>query len=980
LPRSSKLKDVHVFVGDGEEVGMALDDTDVVPVTALAASIARHGGVLPRTVVWSDELDGPRKWTITLEERGIRYCYFVGAGLKTARDIAGMLGVAWSGQLLGTVVSQFYYEVQRVVDALVGRLSPDVYAALTQNNVKDGCVRGKVHALDDAFVASIWASLSTTFDVKCAYPSLMYNPLDDFCLPNANDEFVAWTEADDSAAGRDYADLPKASLFVVEVHRDPECYFQKDRGVFDRRRLQYAVGRGWKAHFTITAVLVPSNSVGASHFRAVLGHMCDLVRAACPEHGRRKEIEKHLGRVLSGAVLGVDRIRSTKCHFSSDADELQRYKMEEIAKGRTVRTSSKELRVGDEDFSFVLSRADLPRLDTNIAMYVQLTSWMTVKLFETQDALRATFPEVMDQVLHVNVDSTTFLGALDPKHFKDAFVQPGLPRPASALRKWGNVSIKEASRRGCTLGRSGAQRSCPPFAPVGFQLVPGIDDSSQVDAICKVAEDNVGLCIEGGPGNGKTHVLQRLIQAWRDEGRRVVVAAFTHVAKNKFGSGEHVMTVTRLAGRSSRLSAGDDDDLAFRCNVNAAARKFDVIVVDEATMVPIDAWHQLYQIKLLRPDMLFVIAGDPKQLPPPCEPRHHMESSHVRVLCHGLKVRLEVMHRFDAPLRAFADRVFELLSQSQSLRSHSHRNPAVLQLAAAHGVPFSTTLPDLVITKSNAFRKAINELKMAQHRTNSTHPVCLHLASDTAADVDHMQALEFGQDMWVYPGLPVMAIVTSSSGGVYNGENGTVGWVSDDHVCVDLVRFGEALTVQMTHLEFRRSMVPAYAITVHKSQGSTIPGRFAVAQLEFMSANAAYTCVTRATSLGHLVIVDEATSAVIHEASKKYGDPPAALVKMIKGRLRQYKAQDANAHHEVDAGDYHDVASVLGLFEACDGVCDMCGEAMNMTAVPPRAGTRERLRMWTLDRIDATRGHARSNCTMRCLSCNVGNGASCAWG
>ena len=98
---------------------------------------------------------------------------------------------------------------------------------------------------------------------------------------------------------------------------------------------------------------------------------------------------------------------------------------------------------------------------------------------------------------------------------------------------------------------------------------------------------------------------------------------------------------------------------------------------------------------------------------------------------------------------------------------------------------------------------------------------------------------------WLRMGDKVMQTRNDYTKGVFNGDIGTVSWIDSEHV---VVRFAEDMDVSYTRDELS-SLTLAYAMSVHKSQGS----EYAVVILPLVRAhhvmlqrNLLYTAVTRA--------------------------------------------------------------------------------------------------------------------------------------
>jgi exodeoxyribonuclease V alpha subunit len=136
---------------------------------------------------------------------------------------------------------------------------------------------------------------------------------------------------------------------------------------------------------------------------------------------------------------------------------------------------------------------------------------------------------------------------------------------------------------------------------MGVELAP-----AQKDAIRRATEQKV-LVITGGPGVGKTTIVRGIVEIFTAKKLRVALCAPTGRAAKKLAesTGREAKTIHRL--------------LEFEPGVGAFKRDrdrpldFDLIVVDEASMVDIVLMNQL--LRAVSPWSCLVLVGDVDQLP-----------------------------------------------------------------------------------------------------------------------------------------------------------------------------------------------------------------------------------------------------------------------------------------------------------------------------------------------------------------------------
>ena len=133
---------------------------------------------------------------------------------------------------------------------------------------------------------------------------------------------------------------------------------------------------------------------------------------------------------------------------------------------------------------------------------------------------------------------------------------------------------------------------------------------SQKEAISGVFTDGIEI-ITGGPGTGKTTIIKSIIDIYENQGLKVLLAAPTGRAAKRMteSTGRESKTIHRLLD----IGAGDEDDIVLsNCEVEKTLEG-DVIIIDEASMI--DVFLMFNLLKAIQVGTRLIIVGDVDQLP-----------------------------------------------------------------------------------------------------------------------------------------------------------------------------------------------------------------------------------------------------------------------------------------------------------------------------------------------------------------------------
>lgn len=388
----------------------------------------------------------------------------------------------------------------------------------------------------------------------------------------------------------------------------------------------------------------------------------------------------------------------------------------------------------------------------------------------------------------------------------------------------------------------------------GYEL-----DELQKQAVVTAAGHGL-LILTGGPGTGKTTTINAIIDYFEAEGLEVRLAAPTGRAakRMKEATGCEAQTVHRLL----EISGGSDDEEGpkqFERNEQNPLEA-DVVIVDEMSMVDIYLMHAL--LSAITVGMRLILVGDRDQLPsvgPGSVLKDIIESECFPVVCLTRIFRQEGgsdivvnAHKINAGEHVSLDnksRDFFFLKREDANVIIS----VVLTLIRKKLPPYVDADPyDIQVL--TPMRKGL----LGVERLNTILQEYLNPPSDDKKEHDTgkgrfregdkvMQIKNNYQMEWEVRGK--YGIPVDKGCGVFNGDMGIIREINTYAemltVEFDERRFVEYSFKQLEELEL------AYALTVHKSQGSEYPAVILPllnGPRMLMNRNLLYTAVTRARS------------------------------------------------------------------------------------------------------------------------------------
>ena len=396
--------------------------------------------------------------------------------------------------------------------------------------------------------------------------------------------------------------------------------------------------------------------------------------------------------------------------------------------------------------------------------------------------------------------------------------------------------------------------------------------SGQKDAIRTAAEQGL-LLITGGPGTGKTTILKGILSLFGNMGLKCVLAAPTGRAAKRLTevTGEDASTIHRL------LEAGIDPatgKMVFARDEDNPL-KADAVIVDEMSMVDVLLLGSL--LRAVPQGKRLILVGDPDQLPPvgPGSPFSDMLRSGVLPAVRLTEIfrqaqqSLIVMnaHRVNQgqqpELRNTQSDFFFMRRQSEQTLLQTVRDLCTTRLPRNMGI-----LPEQIQVLSPTRKGAVgtgNLNLMLQAALNPPTP------EKKERQFGDFSFREGDRVMQIRNNYDIMWQKTDGSAvgaGIFNGDVGTVQSIDPGAETMTVVFDDKKADYDFSQLG---ELELAYAVTVHKSQGSEYRAVILTAwngSPYLMSRSVLYTAITRARELLIIVGREETVQAMTENAKK----------------------------------------------------------------------------------------------------------------
>jgi energy-coupling factor transporter ATP-binding protein EcfA2 len=344
------------------------------------------------------------------------------------------------------------------------------------------------------------------------------------------------------------------------------------------------------------------------------------------------------------------------------------------------------------------------------------------------------------------------------------------------------------------------------------------DDGTKRDVLedaKQLIKEGRSFSITGGPGCGKTYLLNQISDMMNDKGiRHQKLAPSNKAARLINGTTIHKF-----------LKIGIHETVIPRKRM-LHINKLSYIIIDEISMLSYKFYSLFSALKNIT-KIKFIMIGDFKQLLPieenPRPGNYYKECAALKTLCDYNKINMMINKRSD-------DTMWNLIHN----------------IAGVDYNKFPHKIAKINLCWRNVTRKEINDQCMNNMRRSNRDKPCLVMDKDEKDD--------YTQDLIIMKGTPVVSRTNKVNMGIINSQMFTViDW--DDKNIRMRNNDDENNIIKVAHSKFQKLFAVAYCTTIHKYQGTTINKPFTIHEWDLLDERLKYVALSRTTDIDLINIV-----------------------------------------------------------------------------------------------------------------------------
>lgn len=364
-------------------------------------------------------------------------------------------------------------------------------------------------------------------------------------------------------------------------------------------------------------------------------------------------------------------------------------------------------------------------------------------------------------------------------------------------------------------------------------------NEEQKNAIRTALTSNI-MVLTGGPGTGKTTVTKGIITALRLLNKEILLAAPTGKAADRMSdaTGMEAQTIHRLLGYNPIKGFLHNEDFPLMG---------DVLILDESSMINVQLMYIL--LKAVPIEMKLILIGDVDQLP--CIGAGNILSDLIKSEMIPI-VKLDKIFRQAASSKIIT--TAHAINHGEIPTINNETTSDLFFMTNNDDESIAQTITDLVKNRlPNKYKinpldiQILTPMKKGTLGTKNLNDILQNVLNQNGGN-----EIKFGDTIFREHDK-VMQIKNNYDKGVFNGDSGFIEKI--DNILKTLTVSFRKQIIEYDFAELDELML-AYAVTVHKSQGSEFPivvMPLTKAHYVMMKRNLIYTGITRAKSLCVLI-------------------------------------------------------------------------------------------------------------------------------
>jgi len=327
-------------------------------------------------------------------------------------------------------------------------------------------------------------------------------------------------------------------------------------------------------------------------------------------------------------------------------------------------------------------------------------------------------------------------------------------------------------------------------------------------------DNNKGFLVTGRAGTGKSTLAKKICDYLKEKHISFVVTSLSHIATNNIKR----KCVDVEACTLAKLLVGHVN-ASEETRLKEVANKYEVIIVDEFSMITLEYYEKMHKIKQMNNSIKFIMLGDKNQCVAPEESaliRYGMDILHELTDFNVLTLTEIYRYKDSQGLKEACDL---LLDQGKLSKSF-----LVSDKIISKKIPLS-----LCFTKKTV--KKINDKYNEKYK-----------------NIDG--SLEIRKDFFIIEGAYVISKKNHNDLGINNNQLLRV--VSYDQHKINFVDIcDETIIIELTKEQAKNNLLLGHAVTIHRSQGLTLTMNYFIRDIQHKRANKEliYTAITRAKKI-----------------------------------------------------------------------------------------------------------------------------------